>query len=97
VTYRQPKIHDHILGRSDKSDPSSDLQQLGYDADLFYSEIILNDDLTMGLLSAMTEPSPQRTLANFAMTWFTIGACIESEKHAQAAASTLPPITNEPA
>lgn len=88
-------IHDFIMSRVEQSDPKNDLNQLGYDANAIWEGVVLNDDLTMGLFASMADPIPQKALANYAMTFFTIGVCIESERNARKTADDLPPLTGE--
>jgi hypothetical protein len=94
-----PSIHDFIMGRTENSDPHNDLLQIGFDGQAIYEQLLANPLLTVmmfGEMIAATGPRPDVYIADYAMTWFTIGACLTEEKHARAAADNLPPPTNEP-
>ena len=88
-------IQDFILSRVPGSLPKNDLIQIGYDPDAIFESICLDGELSLGMFSAMAEPAPQRHLANYAMTFFTFGVCIERERNAKANADSLPQITDK--
>lgn len=87
-------IQDFIDSRIPNSNPRDDLEQLGYNPDMIFESVCLDDNLTLEMFAAMAEPAPQRHLANYAMTFFTFGVCIEKERNARATTDTLPPFTD---
>jgi len=86
-----PNIHEFIMGRVVGSDPRNDLRQIGFDPDALYQQVLDNELLTMGLFMAGGMKPPPHMLADYAMTFFTLGASLTEEKHARAAADNLPP------
>jgi len=87
-----PSIHDFIMGRTENSTACNDLEQIGFDGQAIYEQLLQNPMLTVVMFAG---PRPDVYIADYAMTWFTIGACLTEEKHARAAADNLPPLTDE--
>jgi len=83
-------IHDFIESRAIDSIPKNDLIQLGYEPDAIYRGIATNPLLTYGMIEAM-----DGNLADYAMTFFTFGVCIEKERHARENADDFPPTAGE--
>jgi|SRR5271155_5390123 len=93
-----PSIHDFIMGRTAQSDPRGDLGQIGFDGEAIYQQLLADPLLTVIMFGQMIQEAgarPELYISNYAMTWFTIGACLTEEKHARATADSLRALTDE--